>query len=304
MQNSSTNQFGGAWTEEKLEILEGYLRAYTTALKNQNFHLTYVDAFAGTGYVAPDSGNESQGEPAWGDALDGPAREVLTGSTRRAIAVTDKPFDSFTFVEQNPDYARELRLMKAEYPDREITIEQADANAFLRMWCQQQNRTFGVPWRKHRAVIFLDPFATQVEWQTVEAIAETQSADLWILFPVSALARILPRNRQPNEAYASRLDRVYGGPEWRSLYQTRASRTGQPSLFPEEDQHSLIRDDHKAIADLYLQKMRAAFAQVAPQPKWFYNSKHTPLFAFMFAAANPKGAPIAVSIADHLLKKW
>ena len=304
MTDFSANRFGGSWTEQKLEILEGYLKSYTTALKNQEFHLTYVDAFAGTGYVNPDSQDTMQSQPTWWDDLDSPTREVLVGSTRRAIAVDDKPFDSFVFVEQNRDYARELRRTKEEYQDREITIEQADANAFLRMWCQQQNRTFGVPWRRRRAVVFLDPFATQVEWQTIEAIAETESIDLWILFPVSALARILPRNRRPNEAYAIRLDRVYGGPEWRNLYQTRASRTGQASLFPEDDQQLLIRDDYQAIADLYLEKLRGAFARVAPQPKWFYNSRQTPLFAFMFAAANPAGAPIAVSIANHLLNKW
>ena len=38
-------QFGGLWTIEKLEILECYLDAYTTALKNKPFGLLYIDAF-------------------------------------------------------------------------------------------------------------------------------------------------------------------------------------------------------------------------------------------------------------------
>ena len=44
-------QFGGAWTEEKLQILERYLDAYTTALKNKPFNLVYIDAFAGVGEI-------------------------------------------------------------------------------------------------------------------------------------------------------------------------------------------------------------------------------------------------------------
>lgn len=44
-------QFGGAWTEEKLGILERYLDAYTTALKSTPFKLVYIDAFAGTGLI-------------------------------------------------------------------------------------------------------------------------------------------------------------------------------------------------------------------------------------------------------------
>ncbi len=47
----SGKRFGGSWTKEKLDILQRYLNAYTTALKNQPFRLWYIDAFAGTGDV-------------------------------------------------------------------------------------------------------------------------------------------------------------------------------------------------------------------------------------------------------------
>ena len=43
----ATPAFGGGWTEQKLEILEAYLNAYTTALKKIPFDLVYIDAFAG-----------------------------------------------------------------------------------------------------------------------------------------------------------------------------------------------------------------------------------------------------------------
>ena len=300
MTSNDVNQFGGSWTEAKLQILEGYLKAYTTALKNRNFHLIYVDAFAGTGYVNPDT---FQSLTVWGDELDDPARGVLQGSTRRAIAVDNKPFDSFIFVEQNPDYAAELRRMKLEFPNREISIEQSDANAFLQMWCDGQNRLLGIPWNKpgnrQRAVVFLDPFATQVEWQTVASIASTQSIDLWILFPLSAITRILPRNREPNESYAATLDRIYGGDEWRTLYQSRIRHT----LFG--DEMETIRAEQEAIAQVYLDKLHTVFAAVSSSPKWFYNSRSSPLFAFMFVAANPgQGGRIALNIANHLLERW
>lgn len=45
--------FGGHWTQEKLEKLEKYLRAYTRIFERNPraafFDTTYVDAFAGTG---------------------------------------------------------------------------------------------------------------------------------------------------------------------------------------------------------------------------------------------------------------
>ena len=42
--------FGGDWTEQKLDALGQYLRAYVQVLKKHPFTRVYVDAFAGTGY--------------------------------------------------------------------------------------------------------------------------------------------------------------------------------------------------------------------------------------------------------------
>jgi hypothetical protein len=75
-------------------------------------------------------------------------------------------------------------------------------------------------------------------------------------------------------------------------------------LFTEGSPQSLIRNDQQSIVSLYLDKLQSTFARVATQPKWFYNSRQSPLFAFMFAASNPAGANIAVQIANYLLKDW
>lgn len=301
---NAANQFGSpTWTEQKLTILEQYLKRYTTALKNQDFHLTYVDAFAGTGFVNPNVAAPQGNEFSWGESLDVSSRDVLVGSTRRAIAVADKPFDTLIFVEQNANHAAELQRIRAEYPSRDVRIEQSDANAFLQTWCDTQNRILGVPWNRsgdrQRAVVFLDPFATQVYWRTVAAIASTESIDLWILFPLSALTRILPRDREPDEAWANRLDEFYGGDEWRTLYQTRIL----PTLFGDEAE--IVRADQRAIAQVYLDKLGTIFPHVSDSPKWFLNSRNSPLFAFMFAASNPgRGGQIALRIANHLLDRW
>ena len=296
------NTFGGNWTRDKLRILEEYLKAYTTSLKNQSFRLWYVDAFAGTGYVNLESGNVTQGRLSISEeGLDIETVDVLKGSARLAIEVDDRPFDEFIFIEQNFEYAIELSNLRREFSGRSIRIVPDDANKFLPGWCAEKNRLLGTPWHGERSVIFLDPFATEVDWQTVQKIAETKSVDLWILFPLSALSRILPRYREPDQTNAAIADRVFGGPEWREeLY--RAYR--QANLFGEEETQS-IRDDQQAIVDFYLRKLKDIFPAVAPNPKWFRNSRESPLFAFMFAAANPgRGGQIALGIANHLLKRW
>ena len=303
MSSNRINRFGGSWTEQKLNILENYLKTYTTALKKYRFKLIYVDGFAGTGYIHANTPEGLDNSPIREEELDESGGNFLKGSVTLALEVDDKPFDSFLFVEQNPDFARELERIKKESPERDIMVWQGDANQVLRLWCDTQTKRLSTPWSGERAVVFLDPFATEVEWQTISAIAQTKSIDLWILFPLSALTRILPKEREPDEAYADKLDKIYGGREWRYLYRPRVSVTRQPSLFP-EDEMSVIRDDQQAIVESYLEKMRAEFEMVSPEPKWLRNSKQSPLFAFMFAASNPNGAGIAVKIANHLLRDW
>ena len=302
MMTSSTNQFGGLWTQEKLRILRGYLEGYTTALKKQRFTLVYVDAFAGTGYIDTGSLCNSQQTLHLVDEseMDPDTADVLKGSTRLALEVDDRPFDEFVFVEHNPAYAAELQRLQYEFPNRNIRVNAADANVFLPEWCESQNRHLGVPWRHQRAVIFLDPFATEVDWQTVQSIASTKSVDLWILFPLSALTRILPTERQPDEEWSVVLDRVFGDSEWRdAFYRTQV----QLGMFG-EDRILTVRSDQQAIVDAYLAKLKTVFEAVAPTPRWFLNSRNSPQFAFMFAASNPVGASIAVRIADHLLRNW
>ena len=90
-------RFGGPWTQEKLEILSAYLDAYTTALKNRGFTLTYVDAFAGAGsYV--ESGDT------YADF-----HELRRGSAQIALAIEDRPFDRLVFIEKETNAASALQ---------------------------------------------------------------------------------------------------------------------------------------------------------------------------------------------------
>src|SRR4051812_46524268 len=106
----------GSWGAEKLGCLADYLRAYTTALKNQRFGCVYIDAFAGAGsaYVRTDDPDDDlQGlfEPGdFGEQEGG----VLAGPPRVALA-TDPPFDVCVFIERDPDRLRQLAQLRAEY---------------------------------------------------------------------------------------------------------------------------------------------------------------------------------------------
>ena len=277
--------FGGQWTEEKLEILRRYLDAYTTALKGQPFDLAYVDAFAGEGYWQP---NTPYVEENYADF-----EEVRKGSATIALEIDDKPFDRFVFIEKDLDRCESLERLKEEFPTRSIEINNADANDALSKFCDELKAN-------ERAVVFLDPFATSVSWTTVAKLADTKKIDCWILFPLGAIARLMPTNQEPPESWASNLDRVFGGRDyWQGLYQTKTVLT----LFGDED--ILERPGGSGpIADSYRSRLEDAFERVAPTSRVFRNSRNSPMFEMFFAASNPHGAQIAVRIANHILENW
>jgi three-Cys-motif partner protein len=93
-----------------------------------------------------------------------------------------------------------------------ITIYNSDCNDKLIEICNDADT-----WRKNRAVLFLDPYATEVKWATLEAIAGTQAIDLWYLFPFSAAQRMLP-NKGVVESWRNKLNDLFGDSDWETRF--------------------------------------------------------------------------------------
>lgn len=273
--------FGGRWTEEKLTILERYLDAYTTALKDKPFSLWYIDAFAGTGRVELSADDQRE------------IRCFVSGSAERAINIEDKSFDKLIFVEQDSIRFSELEVLKEMNASRDIMIENSDANEFI--------RGMSSDWTGRRGVLFLDPFATQVEFATLERVSSFNALDTWILFPVSAISRILPTSQRPNEIndkWAARLTAVYGDESWCGLYRPSPQLTLFGSEVHEREQGV------NGLLEIYKNKLTDLFGdRFLHQSRPLKNSKNSTLFEFLFCAGNPRGAPIAKRIAKHILMK-
>ena len=275
----SSTDFGGPWTRTKLDILENYLDAYTTALKDTPFRLIYVDAFAGSGFWKPPSP----------DTLEDPVdfRAMWKGSAAIALDIDNKPFDRLLFIEKDDDRCRSLRRLDSQ----RVKIVRDDANKAIPDLCRTMKPS-------DRAVVFLDPFATEVSWSTVKTLADTNKVDCWILFPSGAISRMMPVRRDPDPTLAWQLDRVFGGQCWRRLYQN----SPQLELFGQQSRERISGSE--PLMDLYRERLISVFQKVALTWRVLRNSKNAPMFALYFAASNEKGAKIAVRIADHLLTKW
>jgi len=195
---TSDQSFGGDWTEAKLQVLRGYLSAYTTALSKTPFRKVYIDAFAGTGDRRPRPGirePENQGG-LFPDLAAHPPQELLAGSARIALEC-EPSFDEYRFIERDEHRCSALADLAREFPDREsrVIIRPGDAN------------------------------------------------DVRIKATVDE------------------------------------------------------------IGHFFLDRLRTVFPGVAEEPGVLRNSRNSPLYLFCFAAANERGAPIALRIAAHLLQE-
>lgn len=218
---------------------------------------------------------------------------LLDGSARLALQV-DPPFDRYVFIERNRDRSRALELLREEFPERRkrISIRTGEANDEIREMCARN-------WSRHRAVLFLDPYGTQVEWETIEAIAATKAIDMWLLFPLGmGVNRMLTRSGEIPTSWRQRLDTLLGTNAWLgAFYETQTTQT----LFGGEDER-IVKASTETIGRFFNDRLKWVFAGVAETPAVLRNSTGSPLYLLCFAAANEKGAAIAVRIADHLLK--
>ncbi|MHB8562629.1 MAG: three-Cys-motif partner protein TcmP [Acidiferrobacteraceae bacterium] len=291
-------QFGGNWTQEKLERVRKYLQAYTTIFANnpraKKLKPIYVDAFAGSGYRTRD-GQQPSIPDLFPEFVEADTQAFIKGSARIALEV-DPPFKGYLFIEQDQEYAQELQKLKQEFSDKTNLIEivKADANAYLKEWCAATD------WNGTRAVVFLDPYGMQVDWTVIEAIAATQSIDLWILFPIGmAVNRLLTTDGPPPKEWQQALTRIFGTEAWQeAFYQTQ----NQQNLFGEQIAQQVKLADFKKIGQFFVDRLKTVFAGVADKPLPLMNSKNNPLYLLCFASGNPKGAPTAIKIANDILK--
>ena len=281
--------FGGNWSANKLERVRKYLSAYTTILSKYKFKFAYIDAFAGTGYQQLKS-SPNTNTLLFPELAETEPQEFLAGSALNAL-LAQPPFQTYIFVEKDAAKLNELALLKntPTYKSLDIRLENRDCNEYLQTLCASS-------WKKHRAVLFLDPFGMQVQWSTLESIASTKAIDLWILFPLGvAVNRILKRDGDISPAWRSRLDDIFGSPDWyQEFYHTTYTKT----LFGEESQVQK-KTDFDGIGNYFVRRLRSIFPHVVDTPLYLYNSKNVPLYMLCFASHNQTAAKIAKDILEN-----
>lgn len=282
----------GPWAKEKLDALSRYLDFYTKVLKNQPWRTIYVDAFAGGGraVIRAKPTPASSLSPLFPELTPDDCAdeiELIDGSPLVALNVTN-PFSRYVFIEPTRKRAAELKALAEEYSNtHQIDVLQNCAAEGI-AWIASQP----ISKRTHRGVAFLDPFGAQLDWSSIQRLADTGLFETIVNFSLnSAIQRMLPNSCQVPDEWAQTLDAYFGSRDW---YEQVYTQNTSP-LFNDT---SLVKrpDWDKRLLQLYRDQLGKAFGHVS-MPHLIRNTRGVPLYYLLWAGPHRKG----LQGADYIL---
>lgn len=302
----SKNNWGGKWTEEKLDAFEKYVKAYLTIMNSYRdvygWKLLYFDGFAGSGTRTQEEDKEEvqRAQDLFNQEVTVEDLKVYQGAAERVVKIeSDKmrSFDYYYFVDKDEENCKLLDEKLSQY---EITGSrhhlQSDANdAVKRLANTLRNNN------KCKALVFLDPFGMQINWESISALKDL-SVDLWILVPTGVIInRLLERkvDRKKRLAHAKKLKIFFGmsEEEIESFFYTERM---EQTLFGEDEMViTKVENSIGKIAQLYVKRLKEILPYVTEEPLVLYNTHNVPIYHLVFAAKKKT----AMKIAQDIIKK-
>ena len=297
----SAQAFGDNHTVQKLDVVQRYLQTYATALKYQPFELLYIDACAGSGSSVPKAAfrEEKEFRQTELEGLVSPVAdtdELIVGSAVRALGV-NPPFARYLFNDTKKSNVDSLRhTVEEQFPDLVDRVEftRMDANEMLRGICSKYN------WSATRAVVFLDPFGLQIDYETLQTLALTEAVDVWYLVPVFAMYRQISGSGEINPDGGPRVDAALGTDHWRNV--AVVEEEGLGSLFDQPQLKPKRAVDVAWFEAVAKERIGAAFGGRILQETMPLGRNGIQEFSLMFAWANPREkAKLAAKLAKAVL---
>ncbi|HEV7329986.1 MAG TPA: three-Cys-motif partner protein TcmP [Flavisolibacter sp.] len=290
------NQFGGSWTERKMEIVVAYAKAYLTIMQAQAWAKTlYFDGFAGSGSIVDEDVKEiSLHKDLWEEWTES-EEEIKKGTALRILEIVQpKPFDMYYFVEKNEAHQRELKAQVAtKFPSRNTHVVPGDCNEKLIKMAGFLKEN-----REYRALAFIDPYGMSVNWSSIEAL-KGLGVDLWILVPTGVGAnRVLVNDGNIPEAWLCKLEAFLriGREEIKKQFYKEIKMA---SLFGDGEQTLMAKekDAVNKLGKLYSARLKEVFTYVS-EPFVMRNSMNSIMYHFMMATNNTA----ALRIANDVIK--
>lgn len=286
--HESSDEWGGHWTEQKLNAFSKYVEAYLTILKKHDYWETiYFDGFAGSG-----TRKDKLQTVLYGQLKLTPHEEHIYKGAAERVVCLDKSFDYYYFVDKQQSLEKlknKLDLLPKAKGKR-MVFRQGDCNEQLKLLAASM-RT-----RKYAALVLLDPFGMDIQWDSIACLKDTKT-DVWILIPTGVIVnRLLDAAGKLD--YSLRLQSFFGLSEAeirKEFYIVQKQET----LFGENEIIKKIENPIHHIANLYIRQLKTIWSFVTESPKVLYNRRNVPIYHFVFASNNST----AFKIADQIVKK-
>lgn len=251
------------WSEVKLEILRGYLQAFTRVVRSSSSGAIYLDLFAGS------FENQRRHEPG-----------TFAGSSQIALDI-DPPFTRLVFCElEGPAQRLRADIRAARPNDSRWTVVEGDSNATLPGILKSLNAVRWAP-----TFAFLDPKGLQVAWDTVETLARWRAdkktkVEQWMLFPEPALSRVLGLRGARGRRSADRLNRLFGTNRWIAIHQMRRANQISAEAMRAE------------FVNLLRWRLEAELWYRSTHALQIVNTTGVPVYTLVFATDSPPGDAI------------
>jgi three-Cys-motif partner protein len=250
-----------SWTEEKLMILEAYLNAFAKACQRAGGWYS-LDLFAGTGLN-------------WSTIRDAP----INGSALIALEAEAPRATRVIVAEKNRSAFEALEHRTAHYGDRAVRVND-DANRAV------EDLLVHIP-KRAPAFAFLDSEGSELEWNTVAAIAEhkrhlsSNKIEQLILFPTDmGFVRLAPDHPEL-------VTRIYGHDRWKDIYDRRVAN----QITAEQARSGYVRLYGQGLSDL-------GYGTVLDRQ--IKKANGSPMYFLIFATDNTAGEKIMNWVFDQV----
>jgi three-Cys-motif partner protein len=266
------------WTSRKLFVLQRYLCAFTNAARADGYGPAYIDAFTCADYCAEEETDPSR-LGGFCDLAAASPKAFLKHAVRTALA-TEPTFDGYLFIERDRRRRRLLEAVAHGFRHRNVQIRQSDAN-------REVDRVSRLDWRRRRAVLFVDVYASNLEWKTVEAVSRTKAIDLWLLLPLGFGSAQRVAGWVVPGSWRDRISHLLGAADWFVELEG-----------PAFDLERCVSTVNRCFED----RLKSTFAHVG-SPGVLRSQSGVPLYALYFASsAADSGQSRAVELANQLLE--
>ena len=257
----------GFWTENKLDMLSGYLPAFTQASARATATV-YLDLFAG------------QDENTMRET-----GHAIRGSLQRALE-TRPPFAVVRGFELRTERARSLEAAyRQQHPGRDVVIHAGDVHQALPSALAELHRYRWAP-----TFAFVDPDGIEARWELLQALADHRAGDkkveLFLLLASSQIGRVVngALDTEHRARAEGQITALFGCDQWRPILQARQGGRLDAEQARDELTNLMRWRLEKDLGYAYTHTLRLT------------NTGGVPLYDMVFATDHPAGDRIMKSV--------